>query len=122
MMGLGFNKLMIITMVITSCMMETNRQVKAMSCGDVSLNLSDCMWYLFGHQAKPSLACCRGVKHLEKLAKSNGDNLVACDCVRETIQRLQGISMDHVDLLARECSAKLPYFKFIDHCDDQQTP
>jgi Protease inhibitor/seed storage/LTP family len=98
------------------CMMAF-KPTGAMSCGDIDLNLSDCIWYLAGHQASPSRACCEGVRHLEKLGATIRDRRVACDCLRERVQRLYGIKDGRIGSLPSKCSAKLPYFKYLDHCD-----
>nr|CAD1819685.1 unnamed protein product [Ananas comosus var. bracteatus] len=39
--------------------------VRAMSCGDVSLNLGTCMYYLAGIEPRPPFSCCDGVRHLK---------------------------------------------------------
>lgn len=98
------------------CMM-TFKTTGAMSCGDIDLNLSDCIWYLAGRHAAPSRACCNGVRHLEKLAASSSDRRVACDCLRERVQHLHGIRNSLVDSLPSKCGAKLPYVKYLDYCD-----
>ncbi|KAJ4800073.1 Non-specific lipid-transfer protein 12 [Rhynchospora pubera] len=75
------------------CMMAS-KPADAMSCGDIDLNLSECMWYLAGR-----------------------DGRVACDCLRETVKRMHGISNSRVDSLPSKCSAKLSYVTYLDHCD-----
>ncbi|KAJ1702712.1 hypothetical protein LUZ63_002491 [Rhynchospora breviuscula] len=89
----------------------------AMSCGDIDLNLSECMWYLAGRDGYPSTACCNGVRHLEKLGATTRDRRVACDCLRETVKRMHGISSSLIDSLPSKCSAKLSYVTYLDHCD-----
>lgn len=112
-----YNTLLMLGLGMVIICMMTLKTTGAMSCGDIDMNLSECIWYLAGRHTAPSLACCEGCRHLEKLAATSGDRRVACDCLRERVQHLHGIRNTLVLSLPSKCAAKLPYFKYLTHCD-----
>ncbi|OAY79630.1 Non-specific lipid-transfer protein 12 [Ananas comosus] len=92
--------------------------VRVMSCGDVSLNLGTCMYYLAGIEPRPPFSCCDGVRHLKSLAVSTADRRLACHCMRVAVDRYTGLRNDLFKTLPDVCCASLSFSVDLEKCDE----
>lgn len=62
----------------------------APTCQAVSSQLSPCLPYIKKNSGNngPTVACCTGVNKIYKLAKSKGDRVVICKCLKKVLINL----------------------------------
>lgn len=82
----------------------------APSCSEMVNQLSPCIPYLMENQAKPSAACCNGVKYISKYSKKKRDREAICQCLESSAQIYPLIDLSLVSSLPKNCglSVKLP--------------
>ncbi|OAY69576.1 Non-specific lipid-transfer protein A [Ananas comosus] len=90
---------------------------QALSCGDVSSNLAQCVKYLTGQQARPTGPCCGGVRRLKAMAATTADRRLACNCMRSAASRMKSLRYDLVNALPRQCAVPLNFFIDLNKCN-----
>lgn len=82
------------------------RQVEAIDCAQVSVNLAPCLPYLTagGPTLPPSPPCCAGVRRLKDMAPAKADRQAVCECVKAASARYPNLKPDAASALPQKCS------------------
>ncbi|KAB5560889.1 hypothetical protein DKX38_005846 [Salix brachista] len=102
-MSLRLASAMLIVMVVGSPLAEA-----AITCGQVTSSLAQCIGYLQKGGAVPP-ACCNGVKSLNSAAKTTADRQTACNCLKSLAGKISGINYGLAAGLPAKCGLNLPY-------------
>ncbi|KAJ3669406.1 hypothetical protein LUZ60_011356 [Juncus effusus] len=68
-------------------LLTTLNTANALSCGQVTSSIAQCMNYARSGQGSPPTACCNGVRRLNSMAKSGADRQAACNCLKQLAAR-----------------------------------
>ncbi|GLJ47363.1 hypothetical protein SUGI_0999670 [Cryptomeria japonica] len=81
----------------------------AISCSTVISDLRPCLSYVTGSAAKPSDACCSGVRSLNDAATTTADRQTACGCFKTISGIVPGFSWDRAGKLAAQCGVNVGF-------------
>ena len=94
---------MLIVMVVGSPLAEA-----AISCGQVTSSLAQCIGYLQKGGAVPP-ACCSGIKALNSAAKTTPDRQGVCNCLKSLSGKISGINYGFAAGLPSKCGVSIGY-------------
>ncbi|XP_071739078.1 non-specific lipid-transfer protein Lac s 1-like [Rutidosis leptorrhynchoides] len=94
--------------VVVVCMVVVTPCTVALTCKDVTKNLSPCLSYLQGGNAA-SKECCNGVKGLQSAVVTRHDKKMACKCMKKAFKKQPNIKSDNAVALPSNCSVNFPY-------------
>ncbi|CAK7339023.1 unnamed protein product [Dovyalis caffra] len=80
----------------------------AISCGQVTSSLSQCIGYVQKGGAVPPL-CCSGIRSVNSAAKTTPDRQGVCNCLKSLAGRLSGVRYDLAAGLPSKCGVSIPY-------------
>ncbi|OIW19056.1 hypothetical protein TanjilG_10617 [Lupinus angustifolius] len=81
---------------------------KAITCGQVTANLAQCLNYLRSGGAVPA-PCCNGIKNILNLAKTTPDRRTACNCLKAAAANTPGLNPSNAGSLPGKCGVNIPY-------------
>ncbi|XP_050137549.1 non-specific lipid-transfer protein A-like [Malus sylvestris] len=80
----------------------------APSCPTVSLEVAPCVPFVKGGaDAKPSEACCKGVKNLSVHANNKADKEAVCLCLKQALSTIGTYNPSQVSALPKKCGISL---------------
>ncbi|XP_052193795.1 non-specific lipid-transfer protein-like [Diospyros lotus] len=81
----------------------------APSCGIVSTALAPCLSFVKGDdsRARPSDACCAGVKKISELAKSHDDRVAVCNCGKAALSMIGDYDPSLIPLIPQQCGVAI---------------
>ncbi|RAL52022.1 unnamed protein product [Cuscuta campestris] len=80
------------------------------TCGQVVKPLMPCVPYLQGDGASPPPpACCQGITSVNSLAHTTPDRQTACNCLKNTAMKLNGLKPALALSLPSKCGVNIPY-------------
>ena len=94
---------MLIVMVVSSPLAEA-----AISCGQVTNSLANCIGYLQKGGAVPA-PCCNGIKSLNSAAKTTADRQGVCNCLKSLSGKISGINYGFAAGLPSKCGVSIGY-------------
>ncbi|CAK7339021.1 unnamed protein product [Dovyalis caffra] len=94
---------MLIVMVVGAPLAQA-----AISCGQVTSSLSQCIGYLQRGGAVPP-PCCGGIKSLNSQARTTPDRQGVCNCLKSLAGRVSGINYGYAAGLPSKCGVSVPY-------------
>ncbi|KAG5069305.1 hypothetical protein AAZX31_01G121200 [Glycine max] len=80
----------------------------AITCGQVTSSLANCIGYL-QKGGTPSSGCCNGVKSLNAAAKTTADRQTACNCLKSAASQISGFNANNAASLPGKCGVSIPY-------------
>lgn len=96
---------------VVMCMVVVSQHVEvvgALTCGQVTGALTQCLGYLLGKGVLQPL-CCDGVKNLNNLARSTPDRQQACVCLKKLAASVRGLNYALASSLPGKCGVSIPY-------------
>ncbi|GLT74778.1 hypothetical protein SLA2020_465540 [Shorea laevis] len=90
------------------CMTLSASVAQAITCGQVSSSLAQCLNYIKGSGTLPP-GCCSGVKSLNAAAKTTADRKTACNCLKTLASSVSGINYSIAAGLPGKCGVSIPY-------------
>ncbi|CAA6668542.1 unnamed protein product [Spirodela intermedia] len=81
----------------------------AVTCGDVTSSLGQCLPFLRGQVGTPAVGCCDGVRRLRAMLPAIADRRVACNCMKQAAAHFRDIKGNAVSSLPGICRAPLPF-------------
>jgi hypothetical protein len=102
-MGLKLTYAMLIAKVVSAPLAEA-----AISCGQVSSSLAQCIGYLQKGGALPA-ACCSGLKALNSASKTTPDRQGVCNCLKSLAGKISGLNYGLAAGLPSKCGVSIPY-------------
>ncbi|VFQ61658.1 unnamed protein product [Cuscuta campestris] len=85
-------------------------EAAGITCGQVVTPLMSCVSYLQGNGASPPPpACCQGITRVNSLARTTPDRQTACNCLKNTAMKLNGLKPDLAEALPAKCGVNIPY-------------
>jgi len=94
---------MLMAMVVSAPLAEA-----AISCGQVSSSLAQCIGYLQKGGAVPA-ACCSGLKGLNSAATTTADRQGVCNCLKSLAGKISGINYGVAAGLPSKCGVSISY-------------
>ncbi|CAN4108429.1 unnamed protein product [Withania somnifera] len=96
-----------LVLIIISALSNSKQYVlSAPSCQAVTSQLSPCLPYIKKDSGinSPTVPCCTGVNKLYKLAKTKGDRVVICNCLKTVLVNLgNSVISSRVADLPKKC-------------------
>ncbi|KAI9073179.1 hypothetical protein K1719_044854 [Acacia pycnantha] len=92
------------------CLALCSHKANAVTCQDVTNDLSPCVPYIVNGGAVPG-QCCTGVKTLFGQAQTTPDRQAVCSCIKNAIRNIP-YNNNNLNLAAglpRKCGVNLPY-------------
>ncbi|XP_061349039.1 non-specific lipid-transfer protein 1-like [Gastrolobium bilobum] len=80
----------------------------AITCGQVSGNLVQCVGYLQGGGAVPP-RCCSGVRNIVNLARTTADRRTTCNCLKQAAAAVPRLNPANAASLPGKCGVNIPY-------------
>ncbi|KAF1868112.1 hypothetical protein Lal_00018628 [Lupinus albus] len=94
---------------VLMCMAVANAPfAEAITCGQVTVNLAQCLNYLRGGGPVPP-ACCNGIKNILNLARTTPDRRAACNCLKTAAANTPGLNPSNAESLPGKCGVNIPY-------------
>ncbi|CAJ1948410.1 unnamed protein product [Sphenostylis stenocarpa] len=81
---------------------------RAITCGQVTGSLSQCITFLIKGGAVPG-QCCAGVKSLVAAARTTQDRQTACNCLKSAAGKITGFNANNAAALPGKCGVNIPY-------------
>ncbi|KAB1219610.1 putative non-specific lipid-transfer protein 1 [Morella rubra] len=80
------------------------------TCTTVTRDLTPCMKYIQGKDAKPPANCCKGAMTLSEQAKTKAERQAMCECIKKDLALIGKYDQSRIPLLVKDCklSIKLP--------------
>ncbi|CAL0306283.1 unnamed protein product [Lupinus luteus] len=94
---------------VLMCMVVVSAPLaEAITCGQVTVNLAQCLNYLRSGGAV-SPACCGGIKNILNLARTTPDRRTACNCLKAAAANTPGLNPSNAASLPGKCGVNIPY-------------
>ncbi|XP_020099788.1 non-specific lipid-transfer protein 1-like [Ananas comosus] len=81
----------------------------AITCGQVSSLLSQCIAYARSGTGTPPAGCCSGVRSLNAAAQSTADRQAACNCLKQEAASVSGLKPGAISSIPSACGVSVPY-------------
>lgn len=105
-LGAAIPKLAALMFVMLLLLQESSEA--AISCSDVTKDLTPCVSYLVSGSGKPPSACCDGAKALSSAATTTADKKAACECIKSAASNVNYNAKLAQDL-PNNCGITLPF-------------
>ncbi|XP_078436346.1 non-specific lipid-transfer protein 3-like [Wolffia australiana] len=79
------------------------------SCPQVNRRVGSCAGYVTAKTAKPTPACCAGVRSLNSQATTKPTRQAICNCLKDFANKIKGINDARVAGLPQQCGVSLPF-------------
>ncbi|KAM5573459.1 non-specific lipid-transfer protein 1-like [Rosa sericea] len=97
-----------LTLVALLCVVVALPLAQAITCGQVTSNVSPCLNYVKNGGAVPA-ACCSGVGNLNALANTTPDRQTTCNCLKQLAGSMKGINPDLAAGVPGKCGVNVPF-------------
>ncbi|KAF3447965.1 hypothetical protein FNV43_RR08672 [Rhamnella rubrinervis] len=94
--------------MVVMCMVLGAPVTQAITCGQVTGSLAQCINYLRNGGAVPP-GCCSGIRSLNSAAKTTADRRAACNCLKQASNGIPGINYGFAAGLPGKCGVNIPY-------------
>lgn len=81
----------------------------AIPCGTVDIKAASCIGFASGKDAKPSAACCTGLKQLAQSVKTIDDKKAICRCLKAGVKNLPGVQDKFLSKIPGTCSIRVGF-------------
>ncbi|XP_072954665.1 non-specific lipid-transfer protein 1-like [Typha angustifolia] len=81
----------------------------AITCGQVTSSISQCLSYAKTGTGMPPSGCCSGVKSLNSLAKTSADRQTACKCLKTIAGSVRGLKPAAISGIPGKCGVRVPF-------------
>ncbi|KAG9439408.1 hypothetical protein H6P81_019573 [Aristolochia fimbriata] len=90
-------------------MAQVSHLTGAVSCGQVTAALTQCVPYLTGAVKTPQAACCAGIQTVKGQLGTTADRRQACDCIKTAAAGIKNLNDQAITALPGACNSPLPF-------------
>lgn len=94
--------------IAIALMLVIEPSAEAIGCGQVVNLLSPCLRYIRARGPLGS-SCCRGIRVLNRSARSRGARQGVCRCLKSLTGVFPGVNYRRVGGMPRRCGVRIPY-------------